>query len=262
MNNFNTPNEIAVEFANAGIKKSKLSLTNFWIIAILGGAFIAFGALLSVMVAGGMPGIAAGNPGLVRFIAGAIFPVGLIMVSITGADLFTSDCAGLTLPLLQKRLRIATYMKLLAYSYLFNFIGTQLIAYFFSSGVGLMTVDPWKDYLHHHSAAKVYQDFFTVFVKGIGANWLVCLGVWMGYSARDIIGKCIGIWIPIMLFVTLGYEHSIANMFYIPAAIYTGADILWSEFIIGNLIPATLGNIVGGTVFVGCLYWYLYLREK
>ena len=102
----------------------------------------------------------------------------------------------------------------------------------------------------------------TVFIKGIGANWLVCLGMWMGYAAKDIIGKCIGIWIPVMLFVTLGYEHSIANMFFIPAAIYSGADILWSDFILQNLIPATLGNLIGGAVLVGCVYWYLYTREK
>ena len=84
----------------------------------------------------------------------------------------------------------------------------------------------------------------------------------MGYSAKDITGKCIAIWIPVMLFVTLGYEHSIANMFFIPAAIYAGADITWTDFFIQNLIPATLGNFIGGAVFVGCAYTYLYLRPE
>lgn len=102
----------------------------------------------------------------------------------------------------------------------------------------------------------------TVFIKGIGANWLVCLGMWMGYAAKDIMGKCIGIWIPVMLFVTLGYEHSIANMFFIPAAIYSGADITWGDFVVRNLIPATLGNFIGGALLVGCAYWYLYLSKK
>jgi len=259
--NYNSPKEIAVEFAEAGIKKSKLSLTKFAVIAILGGAFIAFGGLLSVMVAGGMPGIGAGNPGLIKFVSGALFPIGLIMVSITGADLFTSDCTAFTLPLLQKRLKVTVYLKLLLYSYVFNFIGAQIVAYLLSSGIGLFSYDPWQSYLHSYSSTKLNQDFVTVFIKGIGANWLVCLGMWMGYASKDIIGKCIGIWIPVMLFVTLGYEHSIANMFFIPAAIYSGADILWSDFIIRNLIPATLGNLVGGAVMVGCVYWYLYLKE-
>ncbi|MDF9831409.1 formate/nitrite transporter family protein [Parabacteroides sp. PF5-6] len=260
--NYNSPKEIAVEFAAAGINKSRMPFLHFALIAILGGAFIAFGGLLSVTVAGGMPGVGAANPGLIKFISGALFPIGLIMVSITGADLFTSDCTAFTLPLLQKRLKAISYIKLLIYSYLFNFIGTQLIAYLLSTGVGLFDQEPWQSYLHQFAAGKVNQDFTTVLIKGIGANWLVCLGMWMGYAAKDISGKCIGIWIPVMLFVTLGYEHSIANMFFIPAAIYSGADILWSAFILQNLIPATLGNLIGGAVFVGCAYWYLYLRER
>ncbi|MDR1503004.1 MAG: formate/nitrite transporter family protein [Prevotella sp.] len=262
MKNYNTPKEITVEFANSGIYKSNLPLSKFSLIAILGGVFIAFGGLLSVMVAGGMPGAGAENPGLLKFIAGALFPVGLIIVSITGADLFTSDCTAFTLPLLERRLKAFTFVKLLILSYLFNFIGSQIVAYLLSSGVGLFDKDPWQHYLHHYAEVKVSQDFTTVFIKGIGANWLVCLGMWMGYAAKDIIGKCIGIWIPVMLFVTLGYEHSIANMFFIPAAIYSGADILWSDFILHNLIPATLGNLIGGAVLVGCVYWYLYSRKK
>ncbi|SBV98144.1 formate/nitrite transporter family protein [uncultured Dysgonomonas sp.] len=262
MKNYNTPKEITVEFANSGIYKSNLPLSKFSLIAILGGVFIAFGGLLSIMVAGGMPGVGSENPGLIKFIAGALFPVGLIIVSITGADLFTSDCTAFTLPLLERRLKAFTFVKLLILSYLFNFIGSQVVAYLLSSGVGLFDKDPWQHYLHHYAEVKVNQDFLTVFIKGIGANWLVCLGMWMGYAAKDIIGKCIGIWIPVMLFVTLGYEHSIANMFFIPAAIYSGADILWSNFILHNLIPATLGNLIGGVVLVGCVYWYLYTREK
>ncbi|MDH6533392.1 formate/nitrite transporter family protein [Parabacteroides sp. 52] len=258
---YNSPREIALKFAEAGMKKSKLSFTQFATIAILGGAFIAFGGLLSVMVAGGMPGIGTENPGLIKCIAGSLFPIGLIMVSVTGADLFTSDCTAFTLPLLQKKLPVMSFLKLLAYSYIFNFVGAQLVAYLFSSGIGSFSQDPWQSYLHHYAAAKVNQDFLTVFIKGIGANWLVCLGMWMGYASKDIIGKCIGIWIPVMLFVTLGYEHSIANMFFMPAAIYSGADILWSDFIIHNLIPATLGNLIGGAVLVGCVYWYLYLKD-
>jgi len=90
----------------------------------------------------------------------------------------------------------------------------------------------------------------------------VCLGMYMGYAGKDIIGRAVGIWIPVMLFVTFGYEHSIANMFFIPAAIYSGADITWSTFLTNNLLPATLGNLVGGALLVGCVYWYLYLKDE
>lgn len=259
--NYKTPKETTLEFAASGIYKSSLSVSKFCVLSVLGGVFIAFGGLLAVMFAGGMPGIGTGNPGLIKFIAGAVFPIGLIMVSITGADLFTSDCAGVTFPLLQRKLSVLKAVRILMLSFLFNFVGAQIVAYFLSSGIGFFANEPWQGYLHHYAEAKVDQDFMKVFVKGIGANWLVCLGMWMGYASKDIIGKCIGIWIPVMLFVTLGYEHSIANMFFIPAAIYSGADITWSNFLLQNLFPATLGNLVGGAGLVGCVYWYLYLKD-
>lgn len=260
--NYLTPMEAADAFRRAAIEKEKRPFPQFALMAILGGAFIAFGGLLSVMVAGGMPGVAAANPGLVKFVAGALFPIGLIMVAVTGADLFTSDCAGFTFPLLRKELTLRRVAALLLVSYLFNFVGAQLVAWLLSTHVGMLEGEPWRSYLHELAGGKVEQAFWPVFVKGIGANWLVCLGMLMGYAAKDIAGKSIAIWIPIMLFVTLGYEHSIANMFFIPAAIYTGAEITWNAFILQNLIPATLGNIVGGMGLVGMVYGWLYLVES
>ena len=260
--NYLTPMEAADAFRRAAIEKEKRPFTQFALMAILGGAFIAFGGLLTVMVAGGMPGVAEANPGVVKFVAGALFPIGLIMVAVTGADLFTSDCAGFAFPLLRKELSLRRVAALLLVSYLFNFVGAQLVAWLLSAHVGMLEGEPWRSYLHGLAGGKVEQAFWPVFVKGIGANWLVCLGMLMGYAAKDIAGKSIAIWIPIMLFVTLGYEHSIANMFFIPAAIYTGAEITWSAFILQNLIPATLGNIVGGMGLVGMVYGWLYLVES
>jgi formate/nitrite transporter len=260
--NYFTAAEAANLFRVSALDKSKKSFTKFALMAILGGAFIALGGLLTVMVAGGMPGVALDNPGIVKFVAGALFPVGLIMVSITGADLFTSDCASFTFPVLHKEIDFGKAALFLLISYLFNFVGAQFIAYLLSVNVGLIANDPWRAYLIGLSEAKVNQEFMTVFWKGVGANWLVCLGMYMGYAGKDIIGRAIGIWIPVMLFVTFGYEHSIANMFFIPAAIYSGADITWSTFLTNNLLPATLGNLVGGVLLVGCVYWYLFLKEK
>ena len=259
--NYNSPNEVAAEFLQNGLYKTKLSVVRFSLLAFLGGCFIAFGGLLTVMVAGGMPGVMASNPGLVKLMAGALFPVGLIMVSVAGADLFTSDCTGIVLPWLDKQIKWTMILKIWAISYVMNFVGAQFVAWFMTYQTDIIGVSPWKDYLHHLAEGKMSHDFWTVFVKGIGANWLVCLGTWMGFAAKDITGKAIGTWIPVMIFVTLGYEHSIANMFFIPAAMYTGADISWIDFIFKNLIPATLGNIVGGALLVGCVYWYIYLKK-
>jgi formate transporter len=259
---YNSPKEIAAEFCQNGLYKTRLPFLKFALLAFLGGTFIAFGGLLTVMVAGGMPGVMESNPGLVKFMAGALFPVGLIMVSVAGADLFTSDCTGIVLPWLQKDIKLLTVLKIWLLSYVFNFMGTQFVAWFMAHQTGIIETSPWKDYLHHLAEGKMSHDFWTVFIKGVGANWLVCLGTWMGFASKDISGKALGTWIPVMLFVTLGYEHSIANMFFIPAAMYTGATITWSDFIIKNLIPATLGNIAGGALLVGSLYWYVYLKGE
>ena len=112
------------------------------------------------------------------------------------------------------------------------------------------------------AAAKVKMPFAQAFIKAIGCNWLVCLAVWLANASDDIIGKIFGIWFPIMAFVTIGFEHSVANMFFIPLGMFLGAEgVTWSTIIVNNLIPVTLGNIVGGAVFVACIYWYTYLKD-
>lgn len=256
-----TPNEIASIFADSSKSKAQTPFVKFALMAIMGGIFIALGGLLTVMVAGGMPVTAAQNIGLVKFTAGSLFPVGLIMVCIAGADLFTSDCAGMVLSTMQHKTSIKQLIKVWIFAYMFNFIGAQLVAYFMAYKTGVITLAPFSDYLNVLALGKLKSPFATVFLKGIGANALVCLGTWMGYAGKDVLGKALGIWVPVMLFVTLGYEHSIANMFFIPAAIYNGSDISWCQFVFDNLIPATIGNIVGGSVFIGLIYGYIYNKK-
>ena len=258
---YHTPAEIASIFADASTSKAKTPILKFVLMAIMGGAFIALGGLLTLVVAGGMPETAANNIGLVKFTSGALFPVGLIMVSVAGADLFTSDCAGMTLSTMQHKTTIKDLLKVWLLAYIFNFVGAQAIAYFMAHKTGLMSAAPFSDYLNALAASKLKYSWGTVFLKGIGANALVCLGTWMGYAGKDIIGKSLGIWVPVMLFVTLGYEHSIANMFFVPTAIYNGANITWCQFIFDNLIRATAGNIVGGAVFIGLIFGYIYNKK-
>lgn len=256
------PAEIAQIFADSSKAKSDMPFLKFMLFAILGGAFIALGGLLTLVVAGGMPFTGETNPGLVKFIAGALFPVGLIMVCVAGADLFTSDCAGMTLSTMQKKTTILNLLKVWVLAYSFNFIGTQLVAYFLTHKTGIIASMPYSNYLHTLAYSKLKYGWDVVIIKAIGANALVCLGTWMGYAGKDIMSKALGIWVPVMLFVTLGYEHSIANMFFIPTAIYSGADITWGQFICNNLIPATIGNIIGGAVFIGMVYGYIYNKKS
>ncbi len=256
-----SPAEIADIFGCASAQKAKTPFLKFMLLAIMGGIFIALGGLLTVVVAGGMPTTSTENIGLVKFVAGALFPVGLIMVCIAGADLFTSDCAGMTLSTMQKKTPFSSLIKVWILAYIFNFIGTQFVSYFLAHKTGVIASEYFTNYLNALAYGKLKYDWGTVFLKGIGANMLVCIGTWMGYAAKDIIGKAIGIWVPVMIFVTIGYEHSIANMFFIPTAIYNGASIGWMQFIGQNLIPATIGNIVGGALFVGMIYGYIYQKK-
>lgn len=258
---YHTPNEIASLFGDSSYSKAKTPLLRAILLAIMGGVFIALGGLLTIIVAGGMPETGISNPGLVKFTAGALFPVGLIMVSVAGADLFTSDCAGMVLSSLQHKTTFTDLLKVWGLAYVFNFVGSQLIAYFMAYKTGIISAYPYADYLNALAIGKLKYSWDVVLLKGIGANALVCLGTWMGYAGKDIMGKALGIWIPVMIFVTLGYEHSIANMFFIPAAIYNGVDITWGQFIINNLIPATIGNVFGGAVFVGLVYGYIYNKK-
>ncbi|MDR2206504.1 MAG: formate/nitrite transporter family protein [Flavobacteriaceae bacterium] len=262
MSNYFPPQKIAEQISFSGISKAKMPISKFIFLAILGGVYISFGGLMFLLVAGGMPELTETNPGLAKFLSAAMFPIGLILIVIAGGDLFTSDCATMVFPAMQKSIKPKYLLRVWGLSYIFNFVGTIIIAYFFAYKVGFINTSPWKEYLHKLAFAKTHTDFFTAFIKGVGANWLVCIGVWMGFAAKDITGKIIGIWMPIMLFVAMGYEHSIANMFFIPTAIFSGANITWAEFFVNNLLPVTIGNIVGGAVFVGCLYWYIYLKKQ
>lgn len=255
---YNTPSDISNDFGKSAVQKAGMPVVKQIVYSIGGGAFISLGGLLAITVAGGMPEIAAANPGVTRFVFGAIFPVGLIMILIGGGQLFTSDCAVLPFGVLNKRVSMFSLVRVWTTVYLCNFIGALFIAYFFAYKAELITAEPWRSFVMKLGIAKTTAPFLKVFIKGIGANWLVCMAVWMSYAAKDVTGKIFAAWIPVMCFVALGMEHSIANMFFIPAAMLFGAEISTYDFIVTNLVPATLGNIVGGAVFVAMYYWFMF----
>ena len=148
------------------------------------------------------------------------------------------------------------------YVYFGNFVGALLFTYVMVYSCGLIDVEPYRGSIQAVATAKVSMSWITVFVKGIGANWCVCLAVWLALAGHNLLEKMAGCWLPVMAFVALGYEHSIANMFFIPAGMLAGADVSVSQFVMSNLIPATLGNIAGGAVFVGCVHTYLHLPSR
>jgi len=260
-----TPTEVIENALNAGTNKVKLrsaSFNRFIILTMLAGIYIAFGGILSLTLGYGFPETTAGNPGFQKLLSGAAFPIGLILVVVLGAELFTGNNALLMPPLLTRRCSIADVLVNWTLVWIGNFMGALLFVYFMVYLTGLTAIEPYHSAIINIANAKVSMPWGTVLLKGIGANWCVCLAIWLAMSAKSSGAKMFGCWFPVMAFVALGYEHSIANMFFIPCGILEGADISTWEMIWSNLIPATLGNIIGGAVFVGCVHSYLYLNKR
>ena len=259
---FKSPKETTCSVDDIGCNKIGIEFGPLLTLSFLAGAFIAFGGLLAVIVGGGVPDIKAANPGLQKFIFGAVFPVGLMLVVVAGAELFTGNNASCVPAVLSKKAPWSGLARNWTVSYFGNFLGSIFVVIFLTYMTGLFASDPWLSSITGIAEAKVAQDFWPLFFKGVGCNWLVCLAVWLAIASDDVASKVLSIWFPIMAFVAIGFEHSIANMFFIPAGIMYGASVTWAEFFIVNLIPVTLGNIVGGALFVGGVYWYVYNRKK
>jgi formate/nitrite transporter len=241
------------------------------ILGILAGAYIGFGGVLSTTVSFDMAGHF--GIGFAKFMAGSVFSLGLMLVIIAGAELFTGNNLMISSVLTGD----ITFWKMLerwGLVYVANFIGSVLIVllYFYSglwkTGGGALGAAAVKI-----AAGKVSLSFVEALFRAIGCNWIVCLAVWMALSARNTIGKIFAIFFPIMGFVAIGFEHSVANMYFVPIGLmlkslrgiavpegFNGALLTWGSFFVKNLIPVTIGNIIGGVLFVGLGYWSAYLR--
>lgn len=258
----NSPKETIELIQNAATGKSQTPLGRTALLGTLAGAYIAMGGLLSVIVGFGFPSITAANPGLQRLLSGCCFPIGLILVVIVGAELFTGNNATLIPGAVSRRYPWAYVAKNWTVVWLSNFAGALLFTYLMAYLTGAATAEPWKSATIGIAQAKVSMPWLTVLVKGIGANWLVCLAVWAGSSVNDGAGKIMALWFPVMCFVAIGFEHSIANMFFIPMGMLNGADVSIGQMLTANLIPATIGNILGGALFVATPYIIAYGRRK
>ncbi len=277
--NYFTPSEISEITIETGIKKTKLPTVNMLLLGILAGAFIAFASGGSNMAAFNL----FARPetyGLGKVLAGSVFGTGLMLVVIAGGELFTGNTMILA-GVLDKKISVAAMLKNWIYVYTGNFIGSILIAYFMcESGLFNSGADMLGGMTIKIAVYKVGLTFKQAFILGIMCNWLVCLAVWMSYGAKDMTGRILSIFFPIWLFITSGFEHSIANMYYIPAGIMAKANpsfleaasvlgvtteklshLNWREFFINNLLPVTLGNVLGGSVFVAAVYWFVYIKN-
>lgn len=243
-----------------GVTKTGMGFGRLATLSVMAGAFIALGGMLSVAVGFGVPGIAAANPGVQKLLSGLMFPVGLFLIVMFGGELFTGNNAVLMPGCYNGRFNFWAVLRQWAVVWTFNFVGALAFTYLFVYLSGLTASEPYHSAIIGIAAGKAALPWWTAFVKGIAANWCVCLAVWLCLLADSIPAKMIACWIPVGAFVVLGYEHSIANMFFIPAGMLEGADVSLGA-LFGNLIPVTLGNIAGGALLVGSLFYKLH-KEK
>ena len=269
-----SPKQVAAAVATTGEAKGNATVTEAVLLSFLAGAYIAFGGMLAEIANAGM--VAAGYPvGLSKLVFGAVFPVGLIMVIIAGSDLFTGNCLYMTLSVVSGRTTAGKLGKNWIISWVFNFVGALFVAYVLAYSTGIMTAAPFKAGAITVASTKALGGakfmaagkatasltWTQALLRGIGCNWLVCVACWLAVASDDVIGKILGIWFPIMAFVTLGFEHSVANMFFIPLGIFLGGKITWTQAIVNNLIPVTIGNIIGGAIFVAMIYYFVYIKN-
>lgn len=258
---YKSPQAIVEAVSTAGCNKAKLSIPKMLVLGFLAGAYIALGGLLAIVIGKGSPALTEAYPGLAKFLFAAVFPVGIMLVVIAGGELFTGNC-GLIMPAcLSGAARWRNLLKNWAVVYVANFAGALFVAYVIAYLAGTVNGDALGAAAAQIATAKVSKGWGTLVLSGIGCNWLVVLGIWLATAADDVTGKILGLWFPIMAFVALGLEHSVANMFFIPLGMLNGANVTIGQFLWNNLLPVTIGNIIGGAGLVGALYWWVYGRD-
>ncbi len=254
-NEFLSPKEIANAIIEGNVTRSKLKTVPCILLGIMAGLFIAFGGLANIVVSQTLGVI---DIGMAKFMGAAVFPVGLMLVVMCGAELFTGNNL-MALAVIDKRIHINKMFRNWSLVYIANFIGSLLLVLAVFYG-GVLTGDAATKTIAI-AESKVVIPVVQSVIRGILCNIIVVLAVWMATGAKDIISKIFACWFPIMLFVVCGFEHSVANMFFIPMGMILGADITVGQLFF-NLIPVTIGNLIGGAVFVPFMYHRIYVKKE
>lgn len=271
---FFSPAEVANNVIGIGKGKATNTVAKLFFLGILAGMFIAFAA-----TGANTASCTIENASVAKLVGALIFPVGLAMVLIAGSELFTGNCL-VIVSVLEKEAKLSQMLKNWVVVYIGNFVGSMLVVLLvnFSGQLGLfdgaLAVTTMKV-----AAGKAGLAFGKATLLGIGCNFLVCIAVWISFAAKSVGCKMLGLFMPIMLFVLSGFEHSVANMYYVPSGLVAKAinpdavamaaekgidltNLTWGNFFVNNLIPVTIGNIIGGMVLVGMMYWFIFVRKS
>jgi len=267
------PQEMAEKAEAIGVRKAGLPLLTLFALAILAGAFISLGAMFATTVAAGSSVLPYG---VARLLVGLVFCLGLVLVVVAGAELFTGNNL-IVMAWASGKISTWALLRNWLVVYIGNFVGsllTALLVYLgkqYTAGSGSVGEAALKT-----AVGKVNLGFVQAIALGILCNALVCLAIWLTYSARSVADKIIAILFPISAFVAASFEHSVANMYFIPYALFikgfnpvfaasTKIDLTsltWASFFLRNLLPVTIGNIIGGSGLVALMYWFIYSRKK
>ena len=264
------PADIAQAAVATGVKKAELRWDKTLVGSFLAGAYIAFGGLVAITVSSGLDPRTWGS--LPTLFTGIAFTLGLVLVLVAGSHLLTGNMLLVPLGAMQRRLSAGDVLRNLTLVLLGNLAGALFVAFFLAvqTGVighvgsdagtsGAMTYDRLASIAE---AKALHENNWQIFLRAIGCNWLVCLAVWMSLAADTLSGKILAIFFPIMAFVAMGFDHVVANMFFLPAAIFAGVPGVGWDDTLRNWLFALLGNFVGAVVFVATSYWYMYLKDE
>jgi formate/nitrite transporter len=258
---FKTPQETTQAAIAGGTAKAGVTFGKAVVGSILAGAYIGLGGLVAIVVSSGLDPERWGT--LPVLFSGAVFSLGLILVVLLGSDLLTGNMATLPAAMAARKVKLLSLIRNFGIITIGNLIGALLVAYFLAVQTGVIAEGELTlDRLEEIAVLKAQEEsVWQMFLRAVGANWLVCLAVWMAFSAEDVGGKILAIFFPILGFVAIGFDHVVANMFFLPAALFAGIDISIPEILV-NLGMSFVGNLVGGGLFVGLFYFFLHGRAR
>lgn len=262
------PPEMARQAEQVGVRKAAMPVFTTFALAVLAGAFIGLGAMFSTVVAtGASPALPYG---VAQLLSGLVFSLGLILVIVAGAELFTGNNL-IVMAAASGRVSIRQVLRNWGIVYAGNFVGAIItVVLVFLTGHHTFAGGAVGETAMRIASAKCSLGFVQAIALGVLCNALVCLAVWLCYSARTTTDKILSIVFPVTAFVAAGFEHSVANMYFIPLGLAikgslglvgAGHDPLtMSNFLLANLLPVSIGNVIGGSLMVGIVYWFIYLR--